>query len=185
MKKKHSKRALCSGWAASLSAFALLYGCSEAVAPPSCRISEVSQQTFSGNEFGCNIKLNRQMVALVDDQLLTYQLPFTQQRNNEIPQCTAHRATFETTGLNVRVEHYLGTSDSGIHLFQCQLSEQFPSASGRYEVPDWGPNKFSFVELVDPFLIEYQGWHRPDDLVSIRNVFVANTSSAEPDHSTN
>lgn len=182
MKNIDDKSLLRAGSMVSFLACALLTGCSKPVAPPSCRISEPAKQTFIGTQFGCNIKFNRQMVTVVDDQLLTYQLPFSQQEQEEIPQCTAHRATFEATGLNVRVEHYLGTSDSGIHFFQCQLSEPFPSASGRYEVPDWGPNGLSFVELVDPFLIDYQAWHRPDDLVSIRNQFVANESKVTRHH---
>ncbi len=76
----------------------------------------------------------------------------------ELAQCTAHRETWEESGLDVEVGGLLHVFDSGFRLYQCRMTGEFPYGSAGAEPPAWIYREVSAVQLTDPRLTEPSDW---------------------------
>jgi 8-oxo-dGTP diphosphatase len=60
-------------------------------------------------------------LLVVRDQTGKLSVPGGGKEAGESPQCTAHRETWEETGLDVTPVELRGVFDNGFHLFRCEL----------------------------------------------------------------
>ncbi|MBT0585314.1 NUDIX hydrolase [Alteromonas oceanisediminis] len=150
----------------------LLGACSESSpANPTCR-SSVTSPVPSGALAACVI-VDRQHLLTIGHRLSgKLDLPGGTGSSEESAACTAHRETFEETGLNVEVTELIGTTDSGLWLFACQPSGGFGSADPM-AVPPWALAEVSSVQWIDPFTLTHNDWRFADQHVVINDAFVA------------
>ncbi len=93
----------------------LLNGCNQA---PSCPTEIHSKTAISA---GCLVIENRRLlVAKAHNGLVS--IPGGSANSNEPSHCTAHRETWEETGLDVRPQTLLRVFDNGFHLYRCDWS---------------------------------------------------------------
>ncbi len=91
----------------------LLSGCHQV---PGCPVEIHSQPALSA---GCLVMENRQLlVAKAHNGLVS--IPGGSSNPNEPSHCTAHRETWEETGLDVRPQKLLRVFDNGFHLYRCR-----------------------------------------------------------------
>jgi 8-oxo-dGTP diphosphatase len=94
---------------------------------PSCITPEQPQQAPSAGCFamkGGNLLVVETLSGLVN-------LPGGSSNDNEHAQCTAHRETWEETGLDLEVGELLKVMDTGFHLYHCS----FKADSGDIDPP--------------------------------------------------
>lgn len=87
-------------------------------------------------------------------------------------QCAAHRSMWIQTGFNVEVGALLTTEHDGTQLYSCRLQAGFDGTEGEINVPPWKPKNVAALKFIQPFDIELQQWHRPDNFVEMRDAFV-------------
>jgi phosphatase NudJ len=94
-------------------------------------------------------------------------------KGGESLSCAAHRETWEETGFNVLVRKQLGTTSNGLALFACDLDAGIDSLPEHFSPPSWAAFEVIAIEKVDPFLIHHKSLRYADDLISLRNGFIA------------
>lgn len=135
---------------------AVLNGCNQV---PNCPLEIDSQPALSA---GCLVIENRQLlVAKAHNGLLS--IPGGSGNTNEPSHCTAHRETWEETGLDVRPQEIVRVFDNGFHLYHCRWS-------GEQEVQDSVP---FFLEIDQAFWIaekdfDHYEWRFPEQAKWLR-----------------
>jgi 8-oxo-dGTP pyrophosphatase MutT (NUDIX family) len=121
--------------------------------PPPCRIeaSAVDDLRVNGQ---CLIVERSRVLAIRHRASGKYDLPGGTRRRDETAQCTAHRETFEETGLVVVVGRRLSTFP-GAAVYQCAAQGPVPE---RIAVPRSGVLEVEGVEWVEPDDIDPDGW---------------------------
>ncbi len=92
------------------------YGCGQT--PPPCPHDNNQLPAASA---GCMLVKNGRLLV-VQDFKSYISVPGGSSDKKESPQCTAHRETWEETGLNVYVGELVDKFDTGFHLYKCSLS---------------------------------------------------------------
>lgn len=72
---------------------------------------------------GC-VVVNQNQLLVVEGMNGKVSVPGGSSDDGETPQCTAHRETWEETGLDVRPLELVRVFQNGFHLFNCQLHQQ-------------------------------------------------------------
>ena len=156
----------------------LLVACSEAPPElPFCRQS-VKESTPIASPAGCIIIQERYLLVVKHRLSGKYDIPAGQGLTNETAACTAHRETFEETGLNVEVTALISQSATGLQFFSCQKHQGFNAPNSAPPVPFWSSHEISHVEWIDPYSITSKDWRFADQLVEVRAAF---TQAAKKD----
>ena len=146
-------------------------GCSrQTTADPMCRINAQYQETPS-SPAACVIKSNGKLLAIKNHDDDGWNLPHHKQQKSTSAQCTAHRAVWKTTGLNVEVGKLLFTGPSQIQYFACKLTDDYSSQLRQFPVPSWAKRKTNYISLVNPFETEQDQWINDINLIKLREVY--------------
>lgn len=150
----------------------LIQACSKQSLPePSCRVNAnyVSNQQGQG---ACIIRLNNKLLAIKRASGL-YDLPISESISEKSAQCSAHYEMWKQTGLNIEVEKVVGIQANGTWLFGCKLEAGFDGSEPPFGPPPWVGSDIKQIEFVEPFTLEINQWHRPDQFIVVRDGFVA------------
>lgn len=79
-----------------------------------------TRATVAAKSAGCLV-LKQQQLLMVIDHTGKLSVPGGSSDGVESPQCTAHRETWEETGVDVRPTALVRVFGNGFHLFQCEL----------------------------------------------------------------
>ena len=116
----------------------------------------------------CLVRDGRYLLVVEHRLSGRYDLPAGQASNEEFAACTAHRETFEETGLNVEVVQFVGQSSTGLQLFHCKQQAGFSAPEFAPPAPFWQTHEIADVLWIDPFEISEQDWRFPEQLVEVR-----------------
>jgi len=159
-----------------------LLGCSQQV--PSkllCRQSaalesqmvEQSSITFPHHAAVCLIKTQNKVVLIRHRLSGKLDYPGGTANDGESLSCAAHRETWEETGFNVLVRKQLGRTSNGLALFACDLDAGIDLMPDNVSPPSWAALEVVAIEKVDPFSLSHKSLRYADDLVSLRDGFIA------------
>lgn len=146
-------------------------GCTKPPSAPTCRIAQALSSDYIGPA-GCLIRVQNTLLVTKYRSTGQYDLPHGDPISEESAQCTAHRYTWQQTGLNVEVDQLLGVTQSGMMLFSCKISGGFTSEDSPLEPPSWVDRKIQTIEFINPFDTRYDVWSQPNNLVIYRDGFV-------------
>lgn len=148
----------------------LLAACSkEYIADPMCR----SNPQFPADPpaaAACLIRLDNQVLAISPIKG-KWQLPTAKAAPDLSAQCTAHRAVWEHSGLNVEVMEKLGTTVANTHIYHCELHSGFDGQTQSFPVPEWANHKIERIELLNPYDTLPTEWSDDVDLIQVRTYF--------------
>jgi len=129
---------------ALIASLLLLSACQESHTPaPQCNFEPPA---LDGANAGCLV-MQDHAILMIQHQTRLWGLPGGTHETGESAQCTAHRETWEETGVEVKVGKLLRVFDNGFHLFRCQISSttQLNQAqiqdAGEVNVTDWIESK--------------------------------------------
>ena len=137
---------------------------------PMCRIKAQYPETLP-SPAACLIKLDGKLLALKSHADNAWNLPQHKQQNSTSAQCTAHRAVWKTTGLNVEVGKLLYTAPNQTQYFGCKLTDDYSSQLRQFPVPSWGKRNTSHIALINPFETEQDQWIDDIDLIKLREAY--------------
>ncbi|WP_051275517.1 NUDIX hydrolase [Aestuariibacter salexigens] len=100
----------------------------------------------------------------------TWDVPGGRGDDETSAQCTAHRETFEETGLNVLVGPFLGSSETA-HFYACSQQSGFTEQDMELSIPIWANTEVSRIALKDPFELHPNEWRFGDQLIMVRTLF--------------
>lgn len=118
----------CAGIALTISLF--LSGCADTEpSVPACPQTLVDKPVKSA---GC-LSIDRGKLLVIEEMSGKISTPGGSANPGEPAHCTAHRETWEETGLNVKPTRLIRVFDNGFHLFECQAdSAQTPPKAPFY-----------------------------------------------------
>ncbi|MTI14004.1 NUDIX hydrolase [Sansalvadorimonas verongulae] len=121
---------------ALLASLLVLSGC-EKTPPPDC---PYTSDTDAGANAGCLITRGDDVLIITMRLTGKQSIPGGTTDIGESPRCTAHRETFEETGVQVNVHELLDKFDNGFHVYRCTPVDenQVPSPQDWKEVSDVG-----------------------------------------------
>lgn len=159
-----------TGLLLSLGITLLLAGCDE---PPTCRAREPAQVYPAANA-GCLITDGVRMVAVQERLRGLWNLPGGTS-STESAACTAHRETWEETGLDVQVVALLQRYRNGFHLFRCEVDVPDRAVLAQSTAPFWWEiDRIDAVPLTEAHLLS---WRYPTQM----NALLSQTK-APPGH---
>ncbi|MDM7861729.1 NUDIX hydrolase [Alteromonas sp. ASW11-36] len=151
----------------------LLVACSEAPPlPPHCRV-QIEAPLPNNQPSACIITAANKLLVIGHRLSGRLDVPGGGGVAHESAACTAHRETFEETGLNTEVTALLGITESGLYLFACQQTGGLtPDKYPQLPVPGWSSTEVTHIEWVDPYILTHDDWRYPDQLVEIKDAYV-------------
>jgi hypothetical protein len=150
---------------------AFILGCSrELPSDPMCRTSEKIQET-SPSPAACLIKSNGKLLAIKSHDDDVWHLPNQKQQNAISAQCTAHKAVWKTTGLNVEVGKLLFTAQNQTQYFACKLTDDYSKQLEEFPVPSWANRSTNHIALIDPFETQQDQWIIDINLIDVRKAY--------------
>lgn len=100
-----------------------------------------------------------------------YNLPAGTHDSDESAQCTAHRETWEETGINIQVGKLLHVFDNGFRLYSCQPVDHIPGPGNTLKIPMQGQQEITEALWIKPEDIESSQWRYPEQLPTILRLF--------------
>ena len=88
--------------------------------PPACPDSLATNNAQSAKSAGCFSLNSHHQLLLIEGFNGKVSIPGGSGSPNESAQCTAHRETWEETGLEVIPNRLIRVMDNGFHLFECE-----------------------------------------------------------------
>ena len=148
-----------------------IFGCSrELPAEPMCRTNELYSET-PPSPAACLIKSNGKLLAIKSHSDQGWHLPKHKQHTSTSAQCTAHKAVWKTTGLNVEVGKLLFTDQNQTQYFACKLTDDFSSQLQAFSVPPWAKRSTSDIALINPFETQQDQWINDINLIDVREAY--------------
>jgi 8-oxo-dGTP pyrophosphatase MutT (NUDIX family) len=134
---------------------ALVSACDLHPQGPPCRVED-PQPGYRSNA-GCVVLVNGHVLLLThrDDGKLG--VPGGAREGNESAQCTAHRETWEETGLDLRVGRMLGRMRYGYTLYRCHADQSMDSAR-EPELPWFARPEMTDISWMRPNEIPLERW---------------------------
>lgn len=148
---------------------AILAACTQL---PDCRVNPEFAEQAQANA-GCLVRDGDYLLAVEQkDGRLSF--PGGQNEDGETAQCTAHRETWEETGLAVEVGQLLHVFDNGFRLYACQPVDAGIRA-GHALAPSWWVawREIEAVHWLNPDSIEATGWRYPQQWPRVLEIFQA------------
>lgn len=127
---------------------------------PPCTYLEQPQQAASA---GCFAMKDGDVLVVENLQGLV-NLPGGSSKEGEAARCTAHRETWEETGLNLEVGELLMVMDTGFHLYHCG----FTADSGTIDPPPRLEIRRAY--LLSPAAFKDQEWRFPGDEIVLQKL---------------
>lgn len=135
-----------------------------------CRTNALYTET-EPSEAACLIKSNIQLLVIKNHDDEGWNLPTHKQQTSTSAQCTAHRAVWKTTGLNVEVGKLLYTAPNQVQYFACELTDDFSSQLTLFTVPSWAERNTRHIALIDPFDTQQNHWVESINLIDVREAY--------------
>lgn len=136
---------------------------------PSCRVDPAFVEARVGNA-SCLIQDNGRVLAIKHRFSGRYNLPGGRSEESESAQCTAHRETWEETGIDVIVGRRLTGARRDGGLYECALPPGIDNAA--LHIPLRGHIEVEGLEWVDPTEHRPRQWRYRGELRQIQQ-FVA------------
>ena len=152
--------------AATAIAGLLLAACSPA---PDCRIDSVHIEQVYANA-GCMIRQDERLLV-VRHHNGRLGFPAGTSVAGETAQCTAHRETWEETGLAVEVGQLLHVFDNGFRLYHCRLSEPYPDHGEELSPPWQAWREIDAVLWMPAAEIKADQWRYPQQWPQVEQLF--------------
>lgn len=89
----------------------------------------------------------------------------------ETAQCTAHRETWEETGLEVVVGPLLNAYSNGFYLYRCNPAKTDLKINATLLVPPAGRNEISEGHWIDPHTTSQDEWRFPEEYPILLKMF--------------
>ncbi len=137
---------------------------------PECRIAPGSESQLQGNA-GCIIKIDNKMLIVRHQKTGKLSPPAGTAKEGETAQCTAHRETWEETGVEVRVGRLLKIFDDQFHLFHCLAVDEALIRSSELRVPEAFKSEISEILFLNPTLLSNDEWRFPEQVSGIKDAF--------------
>lgn len=143
---------------------------------PSCRVSDKDSAQTPINEVkaaACLIRLDSTVLMVKHRLSGKLDFPAGGIQDNESARCAAHRETWEETGFNTEVGRLLTYSASGMPVFLCRGEPSMQSLASEVGAPGWAKPEVTGLIRVNPFDIDADALRFKDDLLPLRDAFVA------------
>ncbi|MGD8808593.1 MAG: NUDIX hydrolase [Gammaproteobacteria bacterium] len=147
---------------------AWLLGCSQQSAPE-CRVEAAAQDRRVGNA-GCLIVLNGRTLLIEHRVSGRLGFPGGTAEAGEISQCTAHRETWEETGLDVEVGAFVKRLSTDFSLYECHSDKVRLSSDRAPPLARWSRVEVSGLQWRDIDEIAEEQWRFPDQLSEVRGL---------------
>lgn len=92
-----------------------------------------------------------------------YSLPGGHSKGRESAQCTAHRETWEESGLNVQVGPLLGVFGEEFRLYECWPADPGYIIGSTNKIPAVGMIEVTGAHWVVPSALKLKEWRYPED----------------------
>lgn len=136
---------------------------------PACR-SEIGPNDFPHHAAMCVIAEEGKLLVVRHRLSGKLDLPGGRTIKGESAACTAHRETFEETGLNTNIIGVAGTISQTV-IFACRQYSGF-TPNDSMTVPDWGRFEVTDIQWVDPFTLTHDDWRFPEHHHALNDAFV-------------
>jgi len=140
------------------------------LAAPVCNISDGDEDQRAAIAAGCMIRDPGKLLLVRNRWNGRLGFPGGFAKFNEVAQCTAHRETWEETGLQVEVGALAIQFDNGFALYHCRLLLT-QDVDGPVPVPISGVDEISEILWADPHRVAYYEWRFPQQLPEILRLF--------------
>lgn len=139
---------------------------------PDCRIAPGLESQLQGNA-GCIIKIDNKMLIVRHQKTGKLSPPAGTANKGETAQCTAHRETWEETGVEVTVGKLLKEFDNQFYLFHCTVVNQaiIRIPKDQLPIPMDRTDEVGEVLFTNPTLLSDDSWRFPEHLPDIRDTF--------------
>ncbi len=136
---------------------------------PACRVAAASADERVGDA-GCLIAVEGRTLLIAHN--VSGKLGFPGGKSaNEVPaQCTAHRETWEYTGLDVEVGVFLARLSTGFLLYACHSPHNDLSADEVPHLPIWSRTEVSGMVWRDLDTVDAAEWRFPDQIDEVRGL---------------
>lgn len=142
----------------------------DSFAAPACNISSGKQDEKTANAAGCFIRAAGKVLLVRNRWNGKLGFPGGFSEFKEAAQCTAHRETWEETGLQVEVGMLAMRFENGFALYHCQLLLN-QDVDGSIPVPMSGVAEISQILWADPHRVSFYKWRFPQQLPEFLRLF--------------
>ena len=138
---------------------------------PPCRAAAGSEDRHSGNA-GCLIRKDRRLLVVRHRLGGKLGFPAGRGKAGESARCTAHRETWEESGVDVEVGRLLGVFrvDGPFYLYACTPGSRLAS-NQELPVPAWARVEITAIEWVSPKDLEADAWRFPEQFPRVQRLF--------------
>lgn len=156
-----------------------LFACSDS--PPSAPMCRFVDQPAldSATAAGCIVRVNNAVLMVRHRMTGRLDIPGGGRKNNEPLACTAHRETFEETGLNVEVGSAIGKTTNGMILFECAEQANLTDLPLSFNPLGWSKAEVSELVIANLYNLSEDDLRYHDDLVPLRDAFTKTQVSNE------
>ncbi len=121
---------------------------------------------------GCLVKVNGLMLAVRTVKSGKWDIPSGKPENDETPDQTAVRETFEETGLKVRAEELLENFNGEFYVYRCKIEGQNCLEEKKHlTVPLTATNEISEVAYIDIDTLNDNNMRFPSILSRLKDLF--------------
>ncbi len=136
---------------------------------PECRVAESAADQRIGNA-GCLIAVDGRTLLIAHNVSGKLGFPGGTSRDKEPAQCTAHRETWEETGLDLEVGDFLKRLSTGFLLYACSTGHGELSPDEVPHLPIWSRTEVSGMLWRDLDSVEAAEWRFPDQVEEVRGL---------------
>lgn len=153
-----------------------LSGCNaDAPVSPFCRTKNIvtmNQHHSQLKNAGCLIRFDQRILLVTHRLTGKFDIPGGMQKTGESLACTAHRETFEETGLNVEVLFPVAQTTNGLLVFSCLADNMLNITHFPRPAPDFALVETTTLDLYDLFELDHSQLRFADDLIRLRKSYV-------------
>lgn len=139
-------------------------------AVPPCTVDPKFKEDKKGHA-GCLVKSGPRMVVVRHRFTGKLGLPGGTNEKGETAQCTAHRETWEESGLSVVVGEKLKRFDNGFYLYRCFPIETNLEGKLSLPLPESAKNEITEILLLEPKDFKKKFWRFPEQVAVLKKVF--------------
>jgi 8-oxo-dGTP pyrophosphatase MutT (NUDIX family) len=136
---------------------------------PECQIAVATVDQRVGNA-GCLIAVDGRTLLIAHSISGKLGFPGGTSRAGESAQCTAHRETWEETGIDVEVGAFLKQLSTGFLLYACHAGSGELSPDEIPHLPAWSLTEVSGFVWRDLDSVEAAEWRFPDQVEEVRGL---------------
>ena len=143
-----------------------------AASTPPCRIDPNEATNLKEKNAGCFLVFEEKLLMVRGRKRGKLTIPAGKYEKGELAQCTAHRETFEESGVSVIVHELLKKFKNDFHLFRCTPLEP-DNLKGKTVLPaskEW-LHEVTEVQLASPLKLKSKEWRYPKQLKYIKKKF--------------